>query len=83
MALKDYCNLIPRNIGLLGLDNLEWTNFSLTSVTTIVQPAYEEGKVATEILIDVLEGLHELASNQILPCTMNWCESTGLIPIEK
>lgn len=83
MALKEYRNLIPRTIGLLGFDNLEWTNFSSPSVTTIVQPAYEEGKVAAEILIDALEGLHELAPNQILPCTMNWCESTGFDSIEK
>ncbi len=78
MALKDYRNLIPNKIGLLGFDNLEWTNFSSPTVTTIVQPAYEEGKQAAAILIDAIEDKHEQVPNQILKCTMNWNESTNI-----
>lgn len=76
MALKNFRNLMPRTIGLLGFDNTEWTNFSSPTVTTIVQPAYEEGKTAAAILIDALENVNELAPNQILKCSINWCEST-------
>ena len=83
MALKDFRNLIPKTIGLLGFDNLEWSNFSSPTVTTMVQPAYEEGKAAAEILIDALECTNELAPNQILPCAMNWCEATGTESIER
>ena len=62
---------------LIGFDNTEWSNFSSPTVTTIVQPAYDEGHQAAKILIDSLEGKHEEAPNQILKCNVNWCESTN------
>lgn len=76
VALKNYRNLMPHTIGLLGFDNTEWSNLSSPTVTTIVQPAYEEGHQAAKILIDSLENIHEEAPNQILKCSVNWCEST-------
>lgn len=76
VALKNYRNLMPHTIGLIGFDNTEWSNFSAPTVTTIVQPAYDEGHQAAKILIDTLENKHEEAPNQILKCTVNWCEST-------
>lgn len=78
VALKNYRNLIPKTIGLLGFDNLEWTNFSSPTVTTIAQPAYEEGKKAAAILIDAIEDVHDEMPNQILECSVNWSESTKL-----
>lgn len=77
VALKNYRNLMPHTIGLIGFDNTEWSNFSSPTVTTIVQPAYDEGHQAAKILIDSLEGKHEEAPNQILKCNVNWCESTN------
>ncbi|MEG0329977.1 MAG: LacI family DNA-binding transcriptional regulator [Longicatena sp.] len=78
VALKNYRNLIPETIGLLGFDNLEWTNFSSPTVSTIVQPAYEEGEQAAAILIDAIENLNEQVPNQILKCSVNWSESTQI-----
>ena len=46
---------MPDTIGLIGFDNTEWTNFSSPTVTTIVQPAYDEGYQAALILIDSLK----------------------------
>lgn len=76
LALKSRIHEIPEHIGLLGFDNLEWTEFSAPTVTTIVQPAYNEGKHAAKILIDAIEEHHEEAPNQILKCTINFQEST-------
>lgn len=76
VALKNYRNLIPDTIGLIGFDNTEWSNFASPTVTTIVQPAYEEGYQSAKILIDSLEQVHDEAPNQILKCAINWCEST-------
>lgn len=78
LALKDYRNLMPQTIGLIGFDNTEWSNLSSPTVTTIVQPAYEEGYQVAKILIDSLENLHEEAPNQILKCSVNWAESTSV-----
>lgn len=76
VALKNYRNLMPDTIGLIGFDNTEWSNFSSPSVTTIVQPAYDEGYQAAKILIDALENNNAEAPNQILKCSVNWQEST-------
>lgn len=78
VALKNYRNLMPDTIGLIGFDNLEWTNFSSPTVTSIVQPAYEEGVQSARILIDTIENIHEEAPNQILQCSVNYCESTNI-----
>ena len=78
VALKHYRNLIPDTIGLIGFDNTEWSNLASPTVTTIVQPAYEEGHQGAKILIDALEHIHEEAPNQILKCSVNWCESTSI-----
>lgn len=76
LALKSYRQVIPDKIGLLGFDNIEWTEFSCPTVSTIVQPAYEEGIKAARILIDTIEGCNEEAPNQILKCHVNYNEST-------
>lgn len=76
LTLKDYRNLMPDTIGLIGFDNTEWTNFSSPVVTTIVQPAYDEGYQAASILIDSLKGTNEQIPNQILKCSLNWNKST-------
>lgn len=78
LALRQYRHLIPDTIGILGFDNLEWTTFSSPGVTTIVQPAYEEGQKAAEILIDALEATCKQSPTMNLPCTVNWHESTAL-----
>lgn len=62
--------------GLIGFDNTEWTRFSSPSITTIIQPAYEEGEQATKILIDDIEGHSKEAKQQIFDCQVNWLEST-------
>lgn len=62
--------------GLVGFDNTEWTKFSSPSLTTIIQPAYEEGEQATKILIDDIEGHSKEAKQQIFDCQVNWQEST-------
>ena len=75
VALKNYRNLIPDSIGLIGYDNTEWTNFSVPSITTIVQPAQQEGYQSAKILIDTIEEVHEELPNQILSCYINCNES--------
>lgn len=77
-GLLEFRNLIPNTVGIVGFDNVEWTNFAYPTVTTIVQPAMEEGKAACRILIDEIEEKELEAPNQILKCTLNEKESTNL-----
>lgn len=66
------------DIGLIGFDNTEWTDLSSPSITTIVQPAFQEGEQATKILIDQIEGLDQEERQQVLNCHINWRESTQI-----
>lgn len=78
VALENLKSFIPKNIGLVGFDNTEWSSLSSPSITTIIQPAYKEGQQAAKILVDSIEGINQEISNQILPCDINWCQSTNL-----
>lgn len=76
LVLRNYRDLIPQKIGLIGFDSLEWTELVSPSITTIVQPAYEEGQAAAKILIDRIENRNEEAPNRILKCRINELDST-------
>jgi len=78
MALKEVGHLIPQRLGLIGFDSLEWSELASPSITTIVQPAYEEGYKAGKILIDRIENRNQEVPNQILKCRLNECDSTNL-----
>lgn len=75
LALKYHKKHMP-NLGLIGFDNTEWVNFSSPTVTTIVQPAIDEGVEAARILIDQIEGGNNVSDQQELDCYINWNEST-------
>lgn len=84
LALGNFRNLIPDAIGILGFDNTEWTRFSVPSITTIVQPAYEEGQLAMRLLSDILTGKQKDPVARMLDCTISWCESTEpCVPVAK
>lgn len=74
-AMKELHLSFPQ-VGLLGFDNTEWTNFSSPTISTIVQPAFEEGLQATKMLIDQIEGRHKEDRQQVLDCTVHWKNST-------
>ena len=75
LALKHHRKKMPQ-LGLMGFDNMEWVNFSSPSITTIVQPAFEEGLEAAKIVIDQIEGKNEVPGQRVLDCYVNWNEST-------
>ncbi|AND79361.1 LacI family DNA-binding transcriptional regulator [Streptococcus pantholopis] len=74
-AMKSLNIEIPQT-GLVGFDNMEWTQFSSPTISTIIQPAYKEGEQATKILIDEIEGINKEAKQQTFDCRVNWQEST-------
>ena len=76
LVLRNYQELIPQKIGLIGFDSLDWTELVSPSITTIVQPAYEEGQAAAKILIDRIENRNQEAPNRILKCRINELDST-------
>lgn len=59
---------IPEALGILGFDNEEWVDYSVPSVSTIVQPAFQEGATAAALLIDNIRRKPDIPANATLDC---------------
>lgn len=75
-ALAPLHGEIPDRLGLLGFDNEEWADFSVPSVSTIVQPAFQEGAAAAALLIENLRGRPDVPSSATLECEIRLRGST-------
>lgn len=76
VAMREFYPLMPERVGLVGFDNFDWTNVASPSVTTIEQPAFEEGQKAASILIDLIENGEEQNVHQVLGCNVKWRATT-------
>lgn len=47
---------IPKDISVIGYDNIEMSEFIEPELTTVSQPIYEMGKCACELLINIING---------------------------
>ena len=54
-ALKDLGLKCPQDVSVLGFDEFDWYELFSPRLTTVVQPSYEMGKRATEMLLQVIE----------------------------
>lgn len=78
-VLDIYRDKMPKNIGLVGFDNIEWCKFVCPKITTIVQPAYEEGYLVAEYLVNMIEKKEEVLEKKVtLMCNVNWEKSVEL-----
>ena len=75
-ALRPSLSLVPNRIGLLGLDCQDWTSLTTPSVSTVIEPVHEEGKLACQMLMSMLEDDDPTPRQKILTCATNWLEST-------
>jgi len=50
---------IPEDISLIGFDDISFAKMTYPKLTTISQPMYETGKVATELLFQRIDNLSE------------------------
>ncbi|MBG9718698.1 ribose operon transcriptional repressor RbsR [Bacillus mycoides] len=47
---------IPEELQIIGFDGISLTEMMYPSITTVAQPIYEMGKIATELLLEQMEG---------------------------
>lgn len=52
----DYMSLFPDKVGLIGFDPDGWTRMTTPAISSIIPPAYEEGKRAAEELFQIIDG---------------------------
>jgi LacI family transcriptional regulator len=58
-ALKDLGLRCPEDISVVGFDDFDWSDLFSPRLTTIVQPSYEMGRRATEVLLQVMQAPDE------------------------
>jgi len=68
---------IPKDIAIIGIDDIEMSAFVRPALTTIHVPKIELGRFAAKILIDRIEGGHQLPVRVDLPFELKVRESCG------
>ena len=66
-ALKECKLSVPRDISVIGLNDVESVRYLDPMLTTVKVPIEEMGKQAAHIMIDRIEGRHRLPTKIILP----------------
>lgn len=54
---------VPEEMSIVGFDDIDVAKMSQPSLTTIKQPTYEMGKLACQLLIDMLDGGNNTSTN--------------------
>ena len=78
LALKrfpDYQSRIPSPIGLIGFDLTGWTKTTTPAISSIVIPAYQEGRIAAQKLLEMIDGKGD-SKEVVLKNMIRWREST-------
>ncbi|OFR22663.1 hypothetical protein HMPREF2898_03915 [Atopobium sp. HMSC064B08] len=71
---QDY--VIPERVGLLGFNNTDWKDLTQYPISTTIEPIYEEGHLACEMLLHQLKDPETPPVQKVLPCTVGWLSST-------
>jgi LacI family transcriptional regulator len=62
---------VPREIGVVGFDEIPWASLVRPSLSTVAQPTYEMGKAAGELLTTRLLAPSRPAETVVLRATLN------------
>jgi LacI family transcriptional regulator len=67
---------IPKDLQVIGFDGIPLSAYFYPAITTIVQPIYEMGKRATELLIQLVEKKIVTSKTHCLPVKLAERETT-------
>lgn len=69
-------NYIPKDIAIMGFDNLNASSYLTPSLTTIDQNVFEKGKKAVEVLLEATEGRNIKHKEIVIPISLIKGETT-------
>ncbi len=72
VAMREFYPLMPDKVGLVGFDNFDWAGVAFPSVSSIEQPAFEEGREACRILLDLIANDGDEKVHRVLSCKTKW-----------
>jgi LacI family transcriptional regulator len=68
-AATDLGLAVPGDIAVVGYDDLEWSSLVRPRLTTVVNPAYDTGRAAGNLLLDRMSGRYQGVRRMVvLPC---------------
>jgi DNA-binding LacI/PurR family transcriptional regulator len=76
-ALSGLGYKIPEDISIIGFDGLEITKYTNPTLTTVIQPRYEMGKEAMQLLLKIING--QPVSNVDLKAELEIRNSTAFL----
>lgn len=76
-ALKEHHMKVPRDVSLVGINDMETVRYLDPMLTSINIPLEEMGKMVAKLLIDRIEGGHKLPIRMSIPNTLISRESCG------
>lgn len=74
MAATD---LVPSQMGLLGINNEDWTNLTTPTVSTVIEPTRQLGSLVCSMLLDKLANPEEPPHQNVLDCQVRWGGTTA------
>ena len=75
-ALMTQPQLIPERVGLLGFNNADWVDLTIPSISTIVEPVEEMGRIACSMLLEKLSDPNAAPRQEMLHCETLWRGTT-------
>ena len=79
-AIQEEGLQIPRDISVVGFDDIPWAAFHTPSLTTVQQPLEKMGKIAAETLIHMIENTGQQVPEIAIEPSLVVRESTGKAP---
>jgi LacI family transcriptional regulator len=61
----------PEDIGLVGFDEMSWALSLRSAITSVVQPTYDIGRAATELLLRRVRGEEFPVKHVVLPAELH------------
>lgn len=65
-GLQQAGRMVPRDISIVGFDDINWSRMTMPMLTTVHQDALLKGRMAAECMIRLLEGEPVINHNQIM-----------------
>jgi LacI family transcriptional regulator len=75
--IKELGLSVPKEISIIGFDDIELASYIKPPLTTIRQPIYEIGKKSAEILLDLIEGRKKAPIRELVDVELIVRESVG------
>ena len=66
-GLQQAGRMVPRDISIVGFDDINWSRMTMPMLTTVRQEAMKKGRMAAECMLRLLAGELVDVHNRILP----------------